>query len=100
MTNPTPSLPDELSDARAWFLRLCVALASGSPDGIAQVLAELSCHHAAAWQLTLQAAAREHVALLGVHTGLDPAGLAGLLERQAMDALDAADEANDRLTGD
>ncbi|WP_197373465.1 hypothetical protein [Mycolicibacterium baixiangningiae] len=100
MTNPTPSVPDELSAGRAEFLRLCAALSSGSADGIANVLATLSSLHPAAWQLALQAAAREHVAALGVMTGLDPAQLAGFLERQAMDALDAAEEAADRLMGD
>ncbi|OBA65738.1 hypothetical protein A5633_03390 [Mycolicibacterium elephantis] len=98
MTNRTPNtIPDELAGGRAEFLRLCAALCAGRPDGIANVMAELSVLHPAAWQLTLQAAAREHVSALGVMTGLEPADLAGFLERQAMDALDVANEAADRL---
>ncbi|NOQ58291.1 hypothetical protein [Mycolicibacterium fortuitum] len=103
MTQPTPNpdggacVPDELAAGRAEFLRLCAALCVGSQDGITNVMVTLASVHPAAWQLTLQAAAREHVAALGVMTGLSPADLAGLLERQAMDALDAANEASDRL---
>ncbi|WP_067954219.1 hypothetical protein [Mycobacterium sp. NAZ190054] len=100
MTNPTNAVPDELAAGRSAFLRLCAALAAGSEEGRTNVLAELLCLHPAAWQLTLTAAAREHVAALGVMTGLDPADLCGFLERQAMDALDTAGQANDRLTGD
>lgn len=108
-TNPTPNpdanppakgCPDELAAGRAEFLRLCAALASGSQDGIANVLATLSTLHAAAWQLCLQAAAREHVSVLGVVLGLEPADLAAQLEREAMAALDDAEGAADRLSGD
>ncbi|MGV0796227.1 hypothetical protein ABQF26_04635 [Mycolicibacterium elephantis] len=85
------SIPDELAPGRAEFLRLCAAMATGSHDGIANVMATLACLHPAAYQLTLQAAAREHLAALGVMTGLDPEHLAGFIERQAMDALDHAE---------
>ena len=95
----TKPVPDELSAGRAEFLRLCAALASGSRDGIANVMAELSILHPAAWQMTLQAAAREHVSALGVLTGLHPADLCRFLERQAMDALDTAERASDRILG-
>jgi hypothetical protein len=102
MTNPTPNpqeLPDELAPARADFLRLTAAVAGNDPDAIAQVLVELSCLHPAAWQLTLQAAAREHIAALHVFADGNAQAVHAHLQSQAFGALDHAEVVADRHDG-
>jgi hypothetical protein len=102
MTNPTSSasdLPDELAPGRADFLRLATAVAGSDPDAIAQVLAELSCLHPAAWQLTLQAAARELIAALHVFADGNAQAVHAHLQSQAFAALDHAEVVADRHEG-
>lgn len=113
MTNPTsnpppsPSeLPDELAAGRAEFLRLAAAVASKNNDAVAQVLAELSVFHPAAWQLCLQAAAWEHIAALHHIAGGDAQRAATPeqrskavhlhLQSKAFKALDHAEAVADR----
>lgn len=91
--------PDELAAGRAEFLRLAAAVHVKDQAAVAQVLAELSVLHPAAWQLCLQAAAREHIGALYALAGGDTAAVEQHLIGKGMSALDAAEEANDRLLG-
>lgn len=100
MSDDDDRCADELAAGRAEFLRLTAAVHVKDQDAVAQVLAELSVLHRAAWQLCLQAAAREHLGALYTLAGGDSAAVDAHLERAGMGALDAAEEANDRLLGD
>lgn len=107
MTNPTPngddnpcgqadSVPDVLVPGRAAWLRLCAATAAQDGDGIAQVLAELSCYHPSAWQTTLGTGAAEFVSLLVALCGGDIASVQARLDAEAMAAIDRAEQVTDR----
>lgn len=90
------SIPDELVPGRAEFLRLAAAVASENNDAVAQVLAELSVLHPAAWQLCLQAAAWEHLAALHHIAGGDTHAVYQHLQHKAFQALDHAEAVADR----